>query len=151
MSLMRPYVTKAHTQMCLRLRTGNSGLVPGYDLIRRIEGTRARTYEGTGIGLAFVQELVRLHGGDVRVESAPGQGSTFTVTIPRGTAHLPPERIQVPGSLGSTGVRADAYAEEAQQWLPTCDLRPVDPPSAKQRERFEDRGSPVPTGDRFSG
>ena len=89
-----------------------------FERFHRIEGTQARTYEGTGIGLAFVQELVRLHGGEVRVESEVGQGSVFTVTIPCGTAHLPAERIQAPRSLASMGVRADVYAEEAQQWLP---------------------------------
>jgi hypothetical protein len=56
-------------------------------------GIRARTYEGTGIGLALVQELVKLHSGSVRVESALGLGSTFTVTIPTVRAHLPAERI----------------------------------------------------------
>jgi signal transduction histidine kinase len=60
----------------------------------RIESTQARTYEGTGIGLALVKELVKLHSGSVRVESAVGAGSTFTVTIPIGTEHLPAERIQ---------------------------------------------------------
>ena len=53
-----------------------------FERFHRIEGVHARTYEGTGIGLALVQELVKLHGGSVRVESALGQGSTFTVTIP---------------------------------------------------------------------
>ena len=89
-----------------------------FERFHRIEGTPARTYEGTGIGLAFVQELVRLHGGRVRVDSAVGRGSTFTVTIPLGTAHLQAERIQAARSLASTGIGADVYAEEAQRWLP---------------------------------
>jgi DNA-binding NtrC family response regulator len=89
-----------------------------FERFHRIEGTRARTYEGTGIGLALVQELVKLHGGEVRVESAVGEGSTFIVTIPLGTAHLPAERIQAARSLASTGIAAEAYAEEAQRWLP---------------------------------
>jgi PAS domain S-box-containing protein len=89
-----------------------------FERFHRIEGMHARTYEGTGIGLAFVQELVKLHGGDVRVESAVGQGSTFSVTIPFGTAHLPTERIQASRSLTSTGIRADVYADEAHRWLP---------------------------------
>src|SRR5215468_7055128 len=88
-----------------------------FERFHRIEGTHARTYEGTGIGLALVQELVKLHGGSVRVESALGQGSTFTVTIPRGRAHLPAGRIQAAQSFASTKIRAEAYVEEAQQWL----------------------------------
>ena len=96
-----------------------------FERFHRVEGTHARTYEGTGIGLAFVQELVRLHGGKVRVESALGQGSTFTVTIPLGTTHLPPERIQATRSVPSTGLVADVYAQEAQGWLPD-EWSPVD-------------------------
>ena len=65
-----------------------------------------------------MQELIRLHGGQVRVESTVGEGSTFIVTIPLGSAHLPPERIHAARSLTSTGIGADAYAEEAQRWLP---------------------------------
>ena len=89
-----------------------------FERFHRIEGTQARTYEGTGIGLALVQELIKLHGGQVRVESTVGEGSTFIVTIPLGTAHLPAERVQAARSLASTGIGADAYAEEAQRWLP---------------------------------
>ena len=70
-----------------------------------------------GIGLALVQELVKLHGGTVRVESAVGSGSTFTVTIPRGTDHLPAERIQAARTLASTTIRAEAYVEELKQWF----------------------------------
>ena len=55
-----------------------------FERFHRVAGRAARTHEGTGIGLALVQELVRLHGGDVAVESGVGQGSTFTVRIPRG-------------------------------------------------------------------
>ena len=88
-----------------------------FERFHRVEGTHGRTFEGTGIGLAFVQELVRLHGGGVRVESVLGQGSAFTVTIPLGTMHLPPERIQATRSVASPGVTADVYAQEAQGWL----------------------------------
>jgi PAS domain S-box-containing protein len=88
-----------------------------FERFHRIEGTHARTYEGTGIGLALVQELVKLHGGSVRVESALGKGSTFTVTIPSGSAHLPAGRIQAAQLFASTKIRAEAYVEEAQQWL----------------------------------
>jgi DNA-binding NtrC family response regulator/signal transduction histidine kinase len=88
-----------------------------FERFHRIEGTPARTYEGTGIGLAFVEELVKLHGGRVRVDSTVGEGSAFTVTIPLGIAHLPPERIQAARSLASTGIGAGVYAEEAQRWL----------------------------------
>ncbi len=88
-----------------------------FERFHRIEGVQARTYEGTGIGLALVQELVKLHGGSVQVNSAVGVGSTFTVTIPAGKQHLPAERIQATQSLTSTKIRSEAYIEEAQQWL----------------------------------
>ena len=87
-----------------------------FERFHRIENNRVRTYEGTGIGLALVQELVKLHGGSVRVESAVGAGSTFTVTIPSGTDHLPAERIQAASTRASTTIRSEAYIEELKQW-----------------------------------
>ncbi|MGB7355699.1 MAG: PAS domain-containing protein, partial [Acidobacteriaceae bacterium] len=87
-----------------------------FERFHRIESIQARTYEGTGIGLALVLELVKLHGGNVRVESAAGGGSTFSVTIPTGKEHLSAERIQAAQSLASTTIRAEAYVDEARQW-----------------------------------
>src|SRR5262249_51106862 len=84
----------------------------------RIRGARSRTHEGSGIGLALVQELVRLHGGAVRVESEPGRGTTFTVTVPLGKAHLPADRIGIPRLLGSTATDSRPFLAEAERWLP---------------------------------
>ena len=89
-----------------------------FERFHRIESTRARTYEGTGIGLALVQELVRLHGGTVRVDSLLGRGSTFTVSIPHGKAHLPAKRIQTRRGLASAAISPETYVDEAQRWLP---------------------------------
>ncbi|MBD2019434.1 response regulator, partial [Leptolyngbya sp. FACHB-36] len=87
----------------------------------RVEGTQGRTHEGSGIGLALVQELVQLHGGHVQVQSVYGQGSTFTVSIPRGKQHLPDDRIGGDRTLALTQIRADAFIEETLRWLPRGD------------------------------
>jgi PAS domain S-box-containing protein len=88
-----------------------------FERFRRVEGARGRTIEGTGIGLALVQELVKLHGGSVRVDSAVGRGSTFTVSIPTGVDHLAPERIG--SSSGVPTVTAEnPFVLEASRWLP---------------------------------
>jgi signal transduction histidine kinase len=89
-----------------------------FERFHRIEGARARTHEGTGIGLSLVQELVKLHGGTVSVESVVGEGSTFTVSIPKGKAHLPADRIGTERQLASTALAAEHYLEEALRWLP---------------------------------
>ncbi|GAA6616625.1 ATP-binding protein [Scytonema sp. NUACC26] len=94
-----------------------------FERFYRIEGARGRTQEGSGIGLALVQELTRLHGGQVQVESIEGEGTTFTVTIPCGTAHLPSDRIQATQTLDSTALGAAPYVEEALRWLPDEDLK----------------------------
>jgi PAS domain S-box-containing protein len=86
-----------------------------FERFHRIEVSRSRTHEGTGIGLALVQELVRLHGGTVAVESIEGRGSTFTVSIPLGNAHLPPERIGRKRSGISSGLRLEGFVEEADR------------------------------------
>ncbi len=89
-----------------------------FERFHRAKGVQGRTYEGTGIGLALAQELARLHGGSIRVQSVLGQGSSFTVSIPLGTAHLPAERIQAARSIASTAVNATVFVDEALRWLP---------------------------------
>ena len=95
-----------------------------FERFHRVRGSQGRTHEGTGIGLALVSELVKLHGGAVTVQSTVGRGSTFTVTIPTGTAHLAPERIGAKRTLASTALGAGPYIEEAMRWLPDALDRP---------------------------
>ena len=90
-----------------------------FDRFHRVEGAIGRTHEGTGIGLALVAELVRMHGGTVHLDTKVGSGSTFTVSLPLGSAHLPAERIaaslnKVPGGDG-----AMSFLHEAMRWLPS--------------------------------
>ena len=89
-----------------------------FERFHRVEGAKGRTYEGSGIGLALVQELARLHGGNVTVESELGKGSTFRVTIPTGSAHLPQRQIGGVRTQASTGLSAQPFVEEALRWLP---------------------------------
>jgi signal transduction histidine kinase len=89
-----------------------------FERFHRVRDARARTHEGTGIGLALVHELVKLHGGEVTVVSQLGEGTTFTVSIPIGTAHLPADRLRAGRTLASTALGATPYVEEALRWLP---------------------------------
>ncbi len=89
-----------------------------FERFHRVEGGEARTREGSGIGLALVQELVKLHGAAVDVMSEPGRGTTFSVRVPLGAAHLPPESVHAarPHSIATLGARA--FVQEALRWLP---------------------------------
>jgi signal transduction histidine kinase/DNA-binding response OmpR family regulator len=89
-----------------------------FERFHRIEGQKSRTHEGSGIGLALIQELVKLHGGTIEAASAVDRGTTFRVRIPFGTAHLPSDRLEVKSNLSSTSIRADAFVQEAMRWLP---------------------------------
>ncbi|HKP11362.1 MAG TPA: PAS domain S-box protein, partial [Blastocatellia bacterium] len=89
-----------------------------FERFHRVRDIRSRTHEGTGIGLALVEELVKLHGGEVTVESAVGRGTTFLVSIPTGAGHLPKEQIGVARRAASTSMGATPFVEEALRWLP---------------------------------
>jgi PAS domain S-box-containing protein len=91
-----------------------------FERFHRIEGTPGRTYEGTGIGLALIQELVRLHGGSIAVHSVEGQGTRFDVDLPFGRAHLPEERVldAAPAEPAPEQRMGAAFVEEALRWLP---------------------------------
>ena len=92
-----------------------------FERFHRIEGQAGRTREGTGIGLALVQELVRFHGGTISVQSNVGSGTRFVVSIPKGPTHLPAERIRNAQGQLSAGAGAAAFAAEALRWLPSGD------------------------------
>jgi PAS domain S-box-containing protein len=85
----------------------------------RVSQTKSRTHEGTGIGLALVSELVKLHGGRIDVRSTVGHGTDFTVIVPFGRDHLPVEHVDAPGEDDVARPTAtSAFVEEASRWLP---------------------------------
>ena len=89
-----------------------------FERFHRIENTRSRSNEGSGIGLALVQELVQLHGGNITASSIEGAGTTFTIRLPFGHAHLAADAI-VPAGHPSTGsTTADPFVQEALRWVP---------------------------------
>jgi signal transduction histidine kinase/DNA-binding response OmpR family regulator len=92
-----------------------------FERFHRVEGTMGRTLEGSGIGLALVQELVKLHCGMISVSSVLKCGTTFRVELPLGTAHLPAERIRPANSATVFGSGAHAFVKEALRWTPDSD------------------------------
>jgi signal transduction histidine kinase len=117
-----------------------------FERFRRVEGARARTHEGSGIGLALVQELVRLHGGRIEVTSIVGKGTTFEVDIPLGRDHLPAANVQA-GSLASTALGAAPFVAEAMRWLP--DGAPEVPTDSPSGDAHHLAPTPLPSGARW--
>jgi PAS domain S-box-containing protein len=66
-----------------------------FDRLFQVKSGDASTEQGIGLGLYICRELVRLHGGEIRVQSAPGQGSTFSFALPPGGTHLGRQRLSV--------------------------------------------------------
>lgn len=111
------------------LEVADTGIgIPGselpriFDRFHRVEGVTGRAYEGTGIGLALVKELVDMHGGRVSVESSLGVGTTFSVEIPKGFTHLPAESIVQEAREAHASREAAAHIADAKRWLRVTDV-----------------------------
>ncbi|MFL5287881.1 MAG: ATP-binding protein, partial [Rhodopila sp.] len=89
-----------------------------FERFYRTTNTRGRSFEGSGIGLALVHDLVALHGGRVMVDSQLDRGSTFTVSIPFRAAHLPADQVMHQAAASAAGGRAELFIAEALRWLP---------------------------------
>ncbi|KAJ3148942.1 hypothetical protein HDU86_007300 [Geranomyces michiganensis] len=90
-----------------------------FERFHRVEHVYKRSSEGTGIGLALTQELVKLHGGNISVRSTLGDGSSFTMTFPIGKEHLSPEFVDEAHRNYRSSSAIDAqFLEEANGWLP---------------------------------
>lgn len=86
----------------------------------RVRQTQGRTIEGTGIGLSLVQELVKQHGGKIKVESKLDEGTTFTIRIPKGKTHLPSKQIKQKDSQNPTPqIHADVFLNEITNLAPS--------------------------------
>ena len=127
----------------LRVRDTGTGIVKEeiprlFERFHRIENTQGRTHEGSGIGLALINELVKLHGGSILVNSKLGSGTTFIITIPLGSDHLPKDQVQTKGCGDKTAVKTTPILEEVLRWLPDKQLN-----NALENVWFNDDSLPV--------
>ncbi len=89
-----------------------------FERFRQAEGSVNRSHEGSGLGLALVKELVELHGGQITVESVYSKGTTFTVWLQTGTAHLPLEQVlEVPTEIQSSRAAVELADLEIESLL----------------------------------
>lgn len=114
-----------------------------FERFHRVSGAKGRGFEGTGIGLALVRELVELHGGCVSVSSVPGQGTTFRVELRKGFAHLPSDSVQqrADEARGRQSSESAAHVADAHRWMRLNEVqsvteRPSDPASSAPRPRI---------------
>ncbi len=89
-----------------------------FERFHRIENARARSNEGSGIGLALVKELVDLHGGSIVASSTQDVGTTFTIRLPFGTANLPADQVATSDANRGSSAVAEPYLQEALRWMP---------------------------------
>lgn len=137
---------EAEGRFMLEVEDSGAGIPPAelphvFERFHRVRDTRSRSFEGTGIGLALVTELVKLHGGEVGVRSALGKGSCFTVSIPQGSAHLPPEAVQHEPLAEGHARGAKPFVAEAADWLPRDD-EAVEPTAFDGSSGHADAGAP---------
>jgi signal transduction histidine kinase len=96
-----------HGRLKVAVSDTGVGIAPGdqervFEQFRQVDTVYARTQEGTGLGLPLARQFARLMGGDIRVESEPGAGSVFTLTLPLRYAHA-----GEPDAGKPTGIAAD--------------------------------------------
>ncbi|MFB9907545.1 SpoIIE family protein phosphatase [Allokutzneria oryzae] len=128
------YTLSGQVQLCLRASGDHALLIVSdtgigipedqipllFQRFHRVHGSRGRSHEGTGIGLALVDELVRLHGGTVAVTSEEGVGTSFSVLVPLSESDAVAVRQE------RTAI-APVYVEEAVRWSS------ADPPPSRRR------------------
>jgi signal transduction histidine kinase len=108
-----------------------------------VKGVRSRADDGSGIGLALVRAVARLHGGDALAVSREGLGSSFRVHVPRGSEHLPQDRVVARLATATDGAPLRAYVDEAARWS-----EPQEPTTEMRIELHEDAGDAEPTSGR---
>lgn len=104
----------AASRLRLQVQDSGVGISPKqqatiFDAFTQADASTARRFGGSGLGLAICSRLVRLMGGEIGLQSALGQGSTFTVTLPlddtKATDHVPLSATAEPDGIAQAGDR----------------------------------------------
>jgi signal transduction histidine kinase/DNA-binding response OmpR family regulator len=97
-----------------------------FDRFRRADASATQRQEGTGIGLAFANDLVELHDGTIDIESAEGEGTTVSVRLPRGPGALSDDQLAAPRDASAEPVADDEAPTRSDPSLPAS----ASPPSS---------------------
>src|SRR5205085_11687866 len=104
-----------------------------FERFARVEGRGGRNYEGCGIGLALVKEMVTAHGGTIKVKSEEGEGSVFNVYLPRGKSHLPARNVFENPIERKASHITETFKDEATTWESGHDGLKSDEVEARQQ------------------
>ncbi len=151
--LIPPLYIRGDRGVKIEITNTGSGIPPDkidhiFDRFYQVDESPGRHYEGTGIGLALVKEMVELHHGQVTVASEPGKITTFTVMIPVDCESYDESEICWDETLEQTVVYADGGSVIEKSIMSTDDIFTPDLPlhvGARITAPLQNRKHPPPT------